>query len=174
MRFDILGPLHVTVGDETLASGSPQQEKLLALLLASPNQVVSTDRLIDEMWGDPPPASARHLVQDYVWRLRNLLGDAEGSRVDREGSGYVIRVDPVELDALQLAVAVAEAGELLGHDMAAAEQLLREATGMWRGRPFGHLSDESPALQVEAVRLFEVFVRHDHRRGRSGTREMER
>ncbi len=160
MLFEVLGPLRVTVGDDALALGSPQQQKVLALLLASPNQIVSTDRLIDEMWGDVPPPSARHLVQDYVWRLRRLLDAAEdGLRIDRGGSGYAIRTDPKEVDALQLAAAVQEADELLGHDPASAEQLLREATGMWRGRPFGDLSYQSPSLQAEAVRLEELYLR---------------
>jgi predicted ATPase/DNA-binding SARP family transcriptional activator len=159
MRFEVLGPLRVTVGDNGLALGSPQQQKVLALLLASPNQVVSTDRLVDEVWGDVSPPSARHLVQDYVWRLRRLLDKAEaGPRIDRKGSGYMIAVSPEELDALQLAAAVDEAGELLGRDVAAAEQLLREATGMWRGPPFGDLSDESPSLQAEAARLKELHL----------------
>lgn len=159
MRFEVLGPLRVTVGDDSLALGSPQQQKVLAVLLASPNQVVSTDRLVDEMWGDVPPASARHLVQDYVWRLRRLFDEAEdGRRVDRKGSGYMIAVSPEELDALQLAAAVDAAGELLGRDVAGAEQLLREAIGMWRGHPFGDLSDESSSLQAEAVRLEELYL----------------
>jgi predicted ATPase/DNA-binding SARP family transcriptional activator len=159
MRFEVLGPLRVTIGDHALALGSPQQQKVLALLLASPNQIVSTDRLIDEMWGDMPPASARHLVQDYVWRLRSLLDEADdGPRIERDGSGYAIRADPDEVDALQLVVAVREADEVLGHDPGAAEPLLREATGMWRGRPFGGLSDASRLLQTEAVRLEELYL----------------
>ena len=69
------------------------EQKVLALLLASPNQVVSTDRLVDEVWGDEPPDSARHLVQDYIWRFRRLLGEVEdGLRIDRQGSGYTIAV----------------------------------------------------------------------------------
>lgn len=159
MRFEVLGPLRVTVGDDAIALGSPQQQKVLALLLASPNQVVSTDRLVDEVWGDVPPASARHLVQDYVWRLRRLFDEAEnGPRIDRRGSGYTIAMSPGELDALQLAAAVDNAGELIGRDVAAAEQLLRVATGMWRGPPFGDLSDEAPSLQAEAVRLEELYL----------------
>lgn len=159
MRFEVLGPLRVTVGDETIALGSPQQQKLLALLLASPNRVISTDRLIDEMWGDAPPSTARHLVQDYVWRLRHLVGEVDGLPIDREGSGYAIRLNAEELDALRLAAAVDEAHQLRDHNVAAAERLLRDATGMWRGKPFGDLGDESSSLRTEAVRLEELYLR---------------
>ncbi len=159
MRFEVLGPMRVTVNADSLALGSPQQQKVLALLLASPNQVVSTDRLVDEVWGDEPPDSARHLVQDYIWRFRRLLGEVEdGLRIDRQGSGYTIAVSPNELDALQLARAVDEAEQLIGRDAATAERLLSEATGMWRGRPFGDLSDECPTLHMDAVRLEELYL----------------
>lgn len=159
MRFEVLGPMRVTVNADSLALGSPQQQKVLALLLASPNQVVSTDRLVDEMWGEEPPDSARHLVQDYIWRFRRLLGEVEDRpRIDRQGSGYTIAVGPDELDALQLARAVDDADQLIGCDAAAAEHLLSEATGMWRGRPFGDLSDESPTLHMHAVRLEELYL----------------
>ena len=160
MRFQVLGPLRASVGDETLALGSPQQQKLLALLLASPNEVLSLDRLIDEMWGDVPPPSARHLVQDYIWRLRSLLGGVgDDQRIERVGSGYMIRVAPEELDALLLAATVDEAAGLSGGETEEAERKLRGLAGIWRGRPFGELCDDSALLQTEAVRLEELYLR---------------
>ena len=121
MRFDVLGPLQVTVGEEIVQPGAPQQQKLLAVLLSSPNHLVSSDRLIDEIWTDEAPPSARHLVQVYISRLRALLGSNEnGPRIVREGSGYAIRVDPQEVDALQLAESADEARALLGDNPAAA------------------------------------------------------
>jgi predicted ATPase/DNA-binding SARP family transcriptional activator len=160
MRFEILGPLRVIDGPTTLSPGSPQQQKVLALLLASPNQVVSSDRLIDQVWGEQPPPSARHLVQNYVWRLRKLIDDfADPQRILSEGRGYAIRVAAEDLDALELVELVDKAQETQGYDTAAAERLLGEAVAMWRGRPFGDLSDDSPTLRAEATRLEEIYLR---------------
>ena len=157
MRFEVLGPLRVTVGEERLEPGSKQQRKLLALLLASANRVVTVDRLIDEMWSADPPETARHQVQDIVWRLRHLASDREGPRIDRQGPGYLIHVDFKELDALRLEEAI-ERSSAIG-DASATEASLAEVIGLWRGRPFGDLGDESPALQAEAARLEELYLR---------------
>ena len=88
MRFEVLGPLRAAVEGEPLSLGSRQQQKLLALLLVAANQPVSIDRLIDEIWGDTPPPSARHLIQVYVSRLRSLFGDR--SRIVHDAPGYML------------------------------------------------------------------------------------
>jgi DNA-binding SARP family transcriptional activator len=78
---------------------------VLALLLAEPNVTVSVDRLIDGVWGEDPPDSARHTLQAYVSELRKVVGDV----IDRDGIGYVLRASRSDLDALDLEARVSEA-----------------------------------------------------------------
>lgn len=100
MEFEILGPLRVRSNGGDLKLGAPAQRELLAVLLTSPNVTIPDARLVDELWGDDPPPSARHLVHVYVSRLRAILGDLpDGPRVVREGTGYAVRVAPNELNA---------------------------------------------------------------------------
>jgi DNA-binding SARP family transcriptional activator len=74
----ILGPLEVNAGREWASIGAAKWRALLAVLVTKPGQVVSTERLIDELWGDDPPLAARKLVSGYVLRLRRLTGDVAG------------------------------------------------------------------------------------------------
>ncbi len=81
MALGILGPLEVRLeGGEPVALGGHRQRALLAILILHANEVVSTDRLIDQLWGEHPPATAVHTVRVFVSRLRRALG-AAGSRL---------------------------------------------------------------------------------------------
>jgi hypothetical protein len=82
VRFHILGPLSVVDGDRELQLGGVKQRSLLALLLLHRNETISTDRLIDELWGERPPDTAAKTVQVYVSRLRRALGDGRIERAD--------------------------------------------------------------------------------------------
>ena len=114
-----------------------------------PNEVVSTDRLIDALWAESVPATVAKSIQVYVSRLRKQLGD--GLLVTR-APGYVLRVDPSELDIARFEQLVAEAG---GADPETAARKLREALALWRGPPLADLAHESFA-QVEIARLDEL------------------
>ena len=105
VRFEVLGPTRVvaavragTPTERPLppSLGGPKQRLVLAMLLAEPNRVVSVDRLVDGLWGDDPPGTARHTVQSYVSELRKSLG----SVITREGAGYKIGVDADTFDIL--------------------------------------------------------------------------
>src|SRR4051794_40152477 len=104
MEFRILGPLEVVEGGRSLALGGPLQRAVLAMLLVHANTVVSTDRLIDAVWGDRAPDSAARTLQVYISRLRKTLarqdddGAAEMVLVTRP-PGYAIEIEPEELDA---------------------------------------------------------------------------
>jgi DNA-binding SARP family transcriptional activator len=106
MEFRLLGPLEVAEHDRSLALGEVKQRSLLAVLLLHANEVVSTDRLIDELRGGTPPARAAKSVQVYVSKLRKELG--EGRLVTR-APGYVLRLDSSELDLARFEQLVAEA-----------------------------------------------------------------
>ena len=105
VRFEVLGRLRVIDGRRRVAGeegaglrlGGARQQLVLAMLLAEANSVVSTDALVDGLWGDSPPSAARHTVQGYVSELRKLLGPV----IEREGTGYVVRVDDSSLDSFE-------------------------------------------------------------------------
>ena len=73
VEFRVLGPLEVSQDGRVLPLGGAKQRALLAILLVRANQVVSTDALLDELWGERPPDSATNMVQGYVSRLRKLF-----------------------------------------------------------------------------------------------------
>ena len=92
MEFRLLGPLEVCEHGRSLALGGRKQRSLLAVLLLHANEVVATERLIDELWGESPPATAVKSVQVYVSRLRKQLGDG---RLVTRSPGYVAAGRPV-------------------------------------------------------------------------------
>ncbi len=142
MEFRILGPLEVVDGDRSLPLGGSRQRTLLACLLTHPNRVVSTDRLVDQLWGAQPPKTAVNTIQYYVSQLRKVLG---ADRVVTRAPGYLIRIEPGELDLDRFET-------LLEQNNAAA---LREALALWRGPALGDLAYESFA-QAETARLEEL------------------
>ena len=92
MRFRILGPLEVLSPDGWTAIGAAKWRSLLACLLLRPGQLVPTDSLIHELWGDNPPGTANNLVSIYVHRLKKLIGDAERRMLVYRAPGYMLRV----------------------------------------------------------------------------------
>ncbi|MGZ6673261.1 MAG: AfsR/SARP family transcriptional regulator [Solirubrobacteraceae bacterium] len=76
MQFRLLGPLEVVDGDRSLALGGRKQRSVLAVLLLHANDVVATERLVDEVWGDAPPATVAKSIQVYVSRMRKELAMA--------------------------------------------------------------------------------------------------
>ena len=152
MQFRILGPLEVADGD-CLVSLAAAQRSLLALLLLSANEVVSADRLIEELWGEEAPESGRTALQVRVSQLRKAL-DGAGGRIATRAPGYLLRVDRDELDLYCFERLVSEADAA---EPAEAAAKLREALGLWRGAPLDDLSYASfaqPAIrQLEELRL---------------------
>src|SRR5262245_5029364 len=95
MEFAILGPLEVLEEGRPLPVAGPRQRALLAVLALHANEVVSRDRLIDELWGDEPPETARTALQVHVSQLRKTIG---AGRVETRSPGYLLHVEPGELD----------------------------------------------------------------------------
>jgi predicted ATPase/DNA-binding SARP family transcriptional activator len=157
MEFGILGPLRVSSEDRVLDLGAPAQRALLAMLLTSPGTLVSDDRLIDGLWGDDSPPSARHLLRVYVSRLRALLGEVgEEARIIRDGPGYALRVEFGELDAARFEVAVRDARAPAEDDPDEAERILSAAMRLWRGAPYADLVEPPPAVREQAEHLERV------------------
>ena len=149
MQFRLLGPLEVVDGDRPLILGGAKQRSLLAVLLLHANEVVASDRLIAELWGERPPATAAKSVQTYVSRLRRELGER---RLATRPPGYVIHVEPSELDLAGFEAMLAEARRA---DPVTAGEKLRRALALWRGPPLADLAYE-PFAQTEIVRLDEL------------------
>jgi DNA-binding SARP family transcriptional activator/ABC-type branched-subunit amino acid transport system substrate-binding protein/DNA-binding beta-propeller fold protein YncE len=149
MDFRLLGPLEVLESDRPISLGRGRQRALFALLLIHANEVVSTDRLIDELWGEAPPRTALKSVQVYVSRLRKELGDG---RLLTRAPGYVLRVEPSEVDVARFERLVADADAA---DPQTAADKLRGALELWRGPALGDMAFE-PFAQAEIARLGEA------------------
>jgi predicted ATPase/DNA-binding SARP family transcriptional activator len=156
MEFRILGPLEVLDGDEVIPLRGARERALLAMLLLNANQFVSSDRLLDELWGEDLPQSGRAALQVRVSQLRRALGRG-AARLVTMSAGYVLEVEPEELDLTRFERLVAESGRA---EPARAAALLREALALWRGRPLADVCYESFAqaaigrmgqLRLEAI-----------------------
>jgi DNA-binding SARP family transcriptional activator len=106
MDFRILGPLEVARDGAPLALGAVQQRALLAVLVLHRGEVVSTDRLIDELWGERAPAAAAKTVQVYVSHLRKALG---AGVIVTQGRGYRLAAAPGQVDAARFEALCSEA-----------------------------------------------------------------
>ena len=158
LEFRLLGPLTVTVDGTPIAVGGPKQRALLALLLLSANRVVPRERLIDELFVDQSVNSADHALRNHVSRLRKVLAPASGdeARLSARARGYLLRVEPGELDLERFELLVAEGREALAAgDAGTAARLLRDAEALWHGRPLADLELERLA-GIEAERLEEL------------------
>jgi len=150
MRYGILGEVRAFASDgHPLDLGGRRQRMVLALLLLHAGAPVTVDVLIEGVWGDQPPPSARKTLQVYVARLRRLLGS---DVLTAAPGGYRLRLDPGELDASRFEQLAAEGRALLPRDPARASELLTEGLRLWQGSPWGELGDE-PALVADATRL---------------------
>ena len=120
--------------------GGAHQRVLLALLLLAANRAVPRERVVDALWGERPPASAINSVQLQVHGLRRLLG---APRIDTQGSAYILRADPAEVDLLLFRRAVEEGrGAIAASNPATALRRLEVALSLWRGEPLADLPGE--------------------------------
>ncbi|MBM7810469.1 AfsR/SARP family transcriptional regulator [Saccharothrix algeriensis] len=156
-EFRVLGPLEVLASGERVRIEGPRQQKLLALLLLQPGRVVPVDRLVDELWSEPP-ASVRQQVHNAVGALRRSLGaEGGGVRLVRTEFGYRLDIPDDAVDTYHFVTAVQDAkqAEELGH-LPKAVELLRSALAVWRGDAFAGLSGsaiESAAANLNEQRL---------------------
>src|SRR5215211_1034019 len=153
MEYRILGPLEVRVGDRPVELRGARQRELLAVLLLHPNEIVASDRLIDELWPGDPPSTAAKINQNSVSQLRKLL---EPDVLVTRSPGYVLRVEPGELDANRFERMVEESrAELAAGAATEARERLRAALALWRGPALVDFTD-APFARVEAARLEEL------------------
>jgi YVTN family beta-propeller protein len=168
----ILGRLETTVDGRQVEFASPRERTLLGILLLHPGEVVSIDALIDGLWGEAPPRSARHLVHEYVSRLRSGLGGA--TLISTRAPGYVVERDACELDVTRFTELVAAGRSALeARNYSHALQSFDEALSLWRGDVLcdlalggdaraaaARLDDQRRAVQSERVEAALALGRH--------------
>jgi DNA-binding SARP family transcriptional activator len=160
MDFRVLGPLEVVGEEGRLPLGGPKQRAVLAHLILRAGRIVPADQLIDGLWGDEPPDTARNTLQTYVYRLRKVLGEG---KLEGSDGGYVLRAGPDEVDAARFEAMVREAKSLAASDPRTAAARLTGALALWRGPALGDLADE-PSLRGEIARLEELRLSATERR----------
>jgi predicted ATPase/DNA-binding SARP family transcriptional activator len=163
VEFRVLGPFDVLRNGGTIALGAHRQRALLLLLFLHSDELVSRDRLIDELWGERAPGSAPNMVQVYVSRLRKVLGPG---LLVTQPPGYVLRVGEAQVDATKFEELVGQARDSLADDAAgAARDLLDEAIATWRGPPLADFAYESFAqgdiARLQELRLEAIELRID-------------
>jgi basic membrane lipoprotein Med (substrate-binding protein (PBP1-ABC) superfamily)/DNA-binding SARP family transcriptional activator len=178
VEFGILGVLEATHGGRRLDVGPHKQRSLLALLLISANRVVSTDRILADLWGDDAEGKENALWV-YVSRLRSVLEPERAQRGESNvlltrGHGYMLSVDPGSIDAHRFEEAAARGRSLVSDDPDSAAEILREALRLWRGSALQDFAYQDFA-QAEITRLEELRmatvedrIEADLRRGQTG------
>jgi DNA-binding SARP family transcriptional activator len=158
MRFRLLGPLEIRADEDWQGIGAPKWRSVLAALLINAGQIVPADILINEVWGETPPAKAGNLVSIYVLRLRRLLGDTDSTLLVTRAPGYLLRLAPGDTDAQVFETSFRQGGRAYaaGDPERAAAQLA-EALALWRGSPLADVPAttlvETEAERLEALRL---------------------
>ncbi|MGM1063173.1 BTAD domain-containing putative transcriptional regulator [Saccharothrix sp. Mg75] len=153
LEFGVLGPLQVLADGRPLVIGRKGMRGLLAMLVLEANRVVTIDEIVDSLWVDDPPATARTIVHGYVSRLRRMLEQADpagSARILTTPPGYQLAVDPWRLDFHRARQLVSSAR---GKPAAIRAQLLRESLGLWRGQVLADVPGEPITTDLEELRL---------------------
>jgi predicted ATPase/DNA-binding SARP family transcriptional activator len=157
LQIELLGPVQARVDGRPVALGGQRPRALFAVLALMGGRVVTTDRLIDELWGEDPPARARDSLQMHVSRLRKGFADAgaDSGRLVSQAGGYLLDVRPGErdVDRWQQALGRARRARADGQ-LQAARKGIEEAECVWRGQPLGGVGTNS-LLAAERARLEE-------------------
>ncbi|MEV4072188.1 AfsR/SARP family transcriptional regulator [Nonomuraea fuscirosea] len=154
MEFRLLGPLHVADDAGWTTVRAPQQRAVLAVLLLAGGRMVSIDRLIDELWGERPPASAHNTIHAYVMRLRRVLGDGPGRRLITRPPGYQLQAETQALDSGVFDRLLME-GQLdaaAGRWQAASDRLA-QGLALWYGSTALADVAPTPVVEMERARL---------------------
>ena len=158
--FAILGPIEVALPQAgRLSLGGPKQRQLLTLLVLHRNRAVSADRLAESLWGEAPPKGAEVTLRSHISHLRRRLAEADldGTLVTG-AAGYSLVLDAGQVDADRFEELVGLGQETLGLGHSArALELVREALGLWRGRPYAEV-DDLDAARAEEARLEELHL----------------
>jgi DNA-binding SARP family transcriptional activator len=166
VEFRILGPLEVVEDGETVALGTLKERLVLGVLLLHANEFVSRERLIDDLWGEAPPPTARKAVNVYLSKLRKVLARNGDDPIETASGGYRLRVDPDAVDASRAQLLVASAREHASRgEVESAADCFKEALSLWRGPTLAGLQLESrgrdEVAQLDELRLAALMDRID-------------
>src|SRR4051812_34913503 len=156
-RVEVLGPVEAWVDGRRVALGGERPRALLAVLALTRGRVVGSERLIDELGGERPPARARESLQMHVLRLRKGLSDAGGEpdRLISQAGGYALELGPGARDVDRWHAALERARQArTSGQLGAARAGIEEALDVWRGAPLGGASAHG-LLEGERARLEE-------------------
>lgn len=173
MEFRLLGPLEVRDDDRVLSIQGAKERALLAVLLLEANRYISSERLIDELWAESPPETAKNSLQVRVSNLRKALGSGGSQILVSQRAGYTIRVEHGQLDLQRFERLIEEGDAALAEgDAAVAAEKLSEALALWRGPALAEFASEpfawSAAGRLEELELLalEKRIEADLRLGR--------
>jgi DNA-binding SARP family transcriptional activator/predicted ATPase len=153
MQVRILGPFQLEDGGRQITVGGVRQRAVLADLVLNANEVIPSEQLLVELWGEDTPLSAANALQAAISRLRRIL---PADRLITTGRGYMLRLFPAEVDAAQFEQLIFEGRDALAAGVAAeAVQLLDQAMTLWHGPPLTDFRYE-PFAQAEIARLEEL------------------
>ncbi|MHB8651346.1 MAG: BTAD domain-containing putative transcriptional regulator, partial [Gaiellaceae bacterium] len=150
IEIRLLGPVAVERDGARVRLAGPKQRAVLALLAGRPGAVVSSEWLVDALWGEEPPRTAATALQGHVSQLRRQL---QANVIVTRPPGYALEIDPAAIDARRFERLVEDAQSLPPLERA---KTLRLAAGLWRGPAFADLAGSVPSLQEEAERLDEL------------------
>jgi DNA-binding SARP family transcriptional activator/tetratricopeptide (TPR) repeat protein len=155
LYFELLGPISIVYGAKRKQLSSHRQRIILAALLLSANRVVPVDSLIDAVWDERPPATARSQVYICMTAIRGALRKfVDDELILTEPTGYILRLEPEQIDVNRFERMRGAAADMAGHgQIAEAVAIQRRALGMWRGRALSGVS--SPLTETHAARLNE-------------------
>jgi predicted ATPase/DNA-binding SARP family transcriptional activator len=148
----VLGPLEIERSGRRVAVHGRVQRRLLAALLVAEGRTVSVAALIDSLWGDEPPRSARNTLQSHVARLRDLLGDREA--IATRSPGYALVPGRVRTDADEFRSVVRDAAIRVETEPGAVVTSLTDALELWRGEAFAGVGED--LTDHDATRLEEL------------------
>ncbi len=156
MQFNLMGSLEVTGDGRTLTPTAAKPRQVLAMLAINAGAMVSAEQLIDELWPEGPPKSAKTTVQTYVYHLRKILSQSKDSTqgndvLSTRPAGYVLAVPQENVDIVRFERLVADGRSMLQRgDPSRASDLLREALSLWRGSMLADVA-AGPRLQGSIV-----------------------
>jgi DNA-binding SARP family transcriptional activator/DNA-binding beta-propeller fold protein YncE len=166
MEFRILGPLEVLDEGKPVALGTLKERLVLAVLLLHANEFVSRERLIDELWGESPPPTARKAVNVYISKLRHTLTRDGHDPIATASGGYRLQVDEADFDAARMQQLLDDARAAVSKgELEDAATRFREALALWRGATLAGLQPESrgrdEVAQLDELRLTALMDRID-------------
>ncbi|MFD9128662.1 BTAD domain-containing putative transcriptional regulator [Kitasatospora sp. NPDC059571] len=167
LRFQVLGPVQAWRGTEALALGSPQQQAVLAALLLGRGRPVTTQDLVDGLWGDRPPPQAVAALRTYISRLRSVIEPHREHRAPAEllvsvSDGYALRVGPDALDLAEFdAMTASASGHRSAGDHVESHRLLVDALALWRGRPLAGIPGPYADSQRRALAERQVTAQEE-------------